>query len=302
MAKLWRRAWGWVGTGERRSRMRRTSRGPSRFPRRLKNRAGSRPCPLSGGASEGGPGAVQPRPDGRSPPFVDQHLALLGALARHRDHQAGEVHVGDVQSAQLGHPQPTPVEQLQHGVVPPVHRRRRRGILPGHRLQQLVQLSVAEDPGQPRVGRRGRQPEGRVRGQKAPLGAPLEVRAERGGRPGDRGLGVAAGGQIRQVPSERDPIDVGRPLGTATACPFGESLDVRGVGPHRRRREATDRPAEGFDLPGHPKTVPACPSDLCHPTVGDDPVGPAHEVPAGCGRRRTGGRPPRRWSGSYRQA
>ena len=81
-----------------------------------------------------------------------------------------EVHVADVEAAQLGHPQPAPVEQLEHGVVPAIDLGRGpgNGVAAG-RLQQLVQLGVAEDPGQPGVGCRRRQAGRRVGVDQAPL-------------------------------------------------------------------------------------------------------------------------------------
>ena len=84
-----------------------------------------------------------------------------------------------------------------------------------------------------------------------PLGAPLEVGAERRRRPGDGGLGVAPGGQIGQVPAQDDPVHVGRALGTSPPGPLGEPLDV-----------ATSRPGP------RPATVP--PTDLRNASISQD--------------------------------
>ena len=182
---------------------------------------------------------------------VEEHLALFGALAGHRDHPPVEVHVADVEAAQLGHPQPAAVEQLEHGVVPAIDLGRGPGNGVGRRLQQLVQLGVAEDPGQAGVGSRRRQAGRRVGVDQAPLRAPLEVRPERGRRPGDGGPRVPAGGQEGEIPAQEDPVDVTGALGPAPAGPLGEPLGVRRVRPHRGRRQTAHRPPERFDLPGH---------------------------------------------------
>ena len=68
-----------------------------------------------------------------------------------------EVDVADVEAAQLGHPQPAAVEQLEHGVVPEPDRRR-VAVHPGRRLvEQHVELAVAEDPRQAALARGRRQ-------------------------------------------------------------------------------------------------------------------------------------------------
>jgi hypothetical protein len=84
--------------------------------------------------------------------MMDEHLALLGALPGHGDHSAGQVDVVHVQPAQLRHPQPTPVQQLQHGVVAAIDRRSRTAGGGAGRLQELAQLGMAEDAGQAGVG------------------------------------------------------------------------------------------------------------------------------------------------------
>ena len=117
-----------------------------------------------------GTGTGQPGPDGRHAGGVDQHLSLLVALPRHRDHTPLEVEVVHVEPAQLGHPHPAPVEQLEDGVVPDVPGGRRAwpagsagltsgpSVLPvrppgGSRPEQAVELGLTEDTRQSGVGR-----------------------------------------------------------------------------------------------------------------------------------------------------
>ena len=76
-----------------------------------------------------GPG--QPGAHRRHAGLVDQHLALLVALAGHGDDAPVEVEVVDVEAAQLGDPHAAPVEELEHGVVTEVAGRHVRAVRVG---------------------------------------------------------------------------------------------------------------------------------------------------------------------------
>ena len=152
----------------------------------------------------------------------------LDALAGHRDHPPGQVQVADVEAAQLGHPQPAAVEQLEHGVVPTVHFGRS-----GVRGEPWPARAARPISPWPRTrGRResGEGADSRVEGSlgdQPPPGTPLEVGAQGGRRAGDGGLRVAAGGQEGQVAAQHDPVDLGRDRRPRPAGPLGEALDIR---------------------------------------------------------------------------
>ena len=253
MAKLWRRAWGWVGTGDRRSSSRRTSLGPSRFPGGCR-RALPGGLPSRVRADLGAPSQARMR---LGAPVVDEHLALFGALAGHRDHPPGEVHVVDVEAAQLGHPQPgcrraararrRPDDRRpawprpRRGPSAPATRPARRGRGPGGGG------SRGPEPTGGSTGRRRPGPASRTTGssdlREAAVRAMVDFEYRR----------VARKARYRR---RRIRSTSAGALGPAPARPLGEPLGVRRVRPHRGRRQTAHRSTERFDLPGHSKTVP----------------------------------------------
>ena len=129
MAKLWRRACGWVGDGERRSMMRRTSRGVSRLPALVAEQRRARRRPATTSWRIG-----QPRPQRVDRRLAERHPPLLGPLAPDRparrrprsSESTSSPHSSLTRSAAA-------VEDLEHGVVATaapvrlvVGRRRRR--------------------------------------------------------------------------------------------------------------------------------------------------------------------------------
>ena len=185
----WRRCGGGhgggSGTAARRSRIRRTSRGPSRPPRRFTKTA-------SGGPAMSSRPTLEPGPQGGDGRVVDGDPALLGALAQHRDRAAAQVDVAAVEPAELRDPQAGGVEQLEHGQVAPVERRRRRAT-----SSSVPTSPDREDPGQPAAAGRGPQGAGRVGAEATLPEQPGEVAAQRSRLAGDRGPGELAGAEAR---------------------------------------------------------------------------------------------------------
>ena len=182
---------------------------------------------------------VQLRVDRRG--YVDMN-GLKNALSTYGERVA-MVEIGDIEPTQLGHSHAAPIEQLQHRIISQVAGRRGASCLvigarmarrrpSGGGIEQLVELGVAEDPGQPRVRRRCGQPDRRVGRDQSATSAPTEVGTERRGRSGDGRLGVAPSGQEGEVAAEQDPVDAGRPGGPAALGPASKTLDVGGIGPH----------------------------------------------------------------------
>ena len=241
--------------------------GPASGGRGAAARPGAR-AGFPGGCRRGPPGGLSAPGHGRPRARPARHGAAsaqrswmstwrcLAPLAGHRDHPPGQVQVVHVEAAELGHPQPAPVEQLQHGVVPAVDLRGRPGPAPAAGSSSWPSSAWPSTRGRRESGRRGRQAGRGVAVDQAPLGAPLEVGAERGGGAGDGGLGVPAGGQEGQVAAQHDPVDVAGALGPAPGGPLGERARCRSSRP--APTPATARPPSGGRLrsPRTRKTVP----------------------------------------------
>ena len=247
MAKVWRRAWGWVGLAARRSRMRRTSRG---------DRAPAPPVEEHGfvggdpADDQRRPSVVEPGPHRVDRGFAHRHLALLGPLAPDGDHGSVEVEVDQPQPAQLAHPQAAAVEQLEHGGVAQADR------LVGRRCgEKGVELGRTQDVGQPAVASRCRQARRRVGGDDPGAAQPAEVAAEGGRLAGDRPAGVAPGGQVGEVAAQDQAVDVARPGQPGPLGPDDELGHVVAVGQHGVGRHRRQRPHEPVLLPTHPTTV-----------------------------------------------
>jgi hypothetical protein len=69
------------------------------------------------GADKVDPAALHPLADRLGAELVHGNTALPTPLAPHRDHPAFDVYIAGVQPAQLGHPEPRAVEELEHGIV-----------------------------------------------------------------------------------------------------------------------------------------------------------------------------------------
>ena len=242
---MWRRACGWVGDAERRSRMRRTSRGPSRAPRRFTKAA-------SAGPSMSSRPVVEPSPQGGDGGIVHRHPPLLPALPEDGDRPAAQVDVAAVEAAELRHPQPGRVEELEDGHVTPVH-----GGVSRH-VEQRGHFAAGEHAGQtPSPGRRT-QRAGRV-GLEATLpDQPGEVAAQRSRLAGDGGPGQLPRPERGQVAPQVQAIDARRALDVAAGHPFGECGDVGHVGLAGRRRPASQPSRKPRQIPRsrHEATVP----------------------------------------------
>ena len=218
MAKLWRRACGWVGDGDRRSRMRRTSRGVSaaaplvaeqhRPPRRhdVVGRRTSRAHP-------------QPGPQRRAPPAP---TAAPGApwrpcpstvtAARSRSSDA------EVEPAQLARPA-APSRRA------PRARRRRAGAASPARpsgsrpVEQLVEVAPVEHPRQAAVAAPGLQPDRRVGRQVPGAHEPAEVAPQRRRLAGDAAPGVLAGREVGQVAAQDRALHRRRLVDAGSAPP-----------------------------------------------------------------------------------
>ena len=207
MAKLWRRAWGWVGTGERRSRILPHVPGsePVAPPVVEEGRApAGRWCPARSrpGTRPRGPSSQARTASGA--PLVDQHLALLRALAGHRDHPPVEVEVAHVERRRAR----PPASRCRRAARAP----RRHGAIDVGRRPSAAERRVRRASGRAPRGRGPGAGASRARGQRAgptgrmrpgPAGAPLEVGPQRGRRPRDGRLGVAPGRQVREVATQR---------------------------------------------------------------------------------------------------
>ena len=94
-------------------------------------------------ADELGLGACDVCPECRHRSVPDRHQALLGALAQDAGQAALKVEIAQVDAAQLRHPQPGAVQQLEDGVV--AGRGRAFGV--GVLVEQLAKLVGAQHAG-----------------------------------------------------------------------------------------------------------------------------------------------------------
>ena len=225
---MWRRAWGWVGAGDRWSRIRRTSRGVRRLPRRLRNSgvgrrlgadqrwrdrvANQRRSAVDRGLAERAPAAAwTPLPHTRTDPWS-------------RSRSSGR------SAAELGDPQTAAVEELEHGVVAGADAGSSSATAAGGSSSSVGRARR-------RVSTRGRRPSARGR---AEAGGRIGRRSRPGGG-ASRSSGAArtpcgrstcgrsrAVGQVGEVAAQLDALDL---LGTVEPEPAGP----------RRRRPAMSR-------------------------------------------------------------
>ena len=94
---MWRSAWGWVGTGERRSRTRRTSRAVMSRPRRLMN---SEPCGVDPFIERRPPGG-DIAADRLGSRMAHRHAALLASLSPDGHGPALQIDVAQGEPAEL---------------------------------------------------------------------------------------------------------------------------------------------------------------------------------------------------------
>ena len=246
MAKLCRRAWGWVGTGERRSRMRRTSRGPSRLPRRLRKTASGG---LSGPARAGRPSASH-RPSASAPRSWIGHPALLVPLPQHGDRSGRQVDTGRGRARRARPPE----GRRRRGA-----RARRRRAARRPRPERVSGGSPASAGRATPPARDGRAPSGAVRWPRAPRGAGpgrwrqrpgAGTRGSRsagrppsgppwpgrsGGWPGTPGTGGARPGRHHPAPRSR----LARPSGRRLPRRTGRPRLVSGERPRNQRSKAS---------------------------------------------------------------
>ena len=200
---MWRRAWGWVGPADRRSRIRRTSRGVSGSPRRLTNTTSSG---VSASTSSARPWSSHWR-EGRRPPVAERGTCrCLDALApdASRGDRRGRCRPGGGRRA-LGDPQAAAVEQLEHGVVRWARAASTGSSVgpAGRRRGATSSSSGAEHPGQAAVVARGRQLGPRGRPRCAPVAAASRSSgAASATLAGDRAAGVAPGGEVGEVAAQ----------------------------------------------------------------------------------------------------
>ncbi len=159
--------------------IRRTSRGVSRAPRRLRNTA-SAGVALGDQLPATTPEPARDRLDGR---LAHGDLALLRSLSPHRDRARSAVEVGRREATQLGDAQPAAVQQLEHGVVTQadgvvVAFDHCRGFVEEH-----PELVAPEHSGQARLALRRVEAGRGVDGETAGAHQPREVTAQRRGAP-----------------------------------------------------------------------------------------------------------------------
>ena len=157
--------------------------------------SGAQACPAA--VEEDGVRAVTPRSRAARDPrdshssTASAHRSCIGTRRWRRPFpitvtvRAPQVHVADVEAAQLRHAQPAPVEQLEHGVVPGRRGPRAvpgaadcvgRGDRPGgvglgvevEAVEHVLELAAVEHPGQARSALRGMPGDGRGRASSAP--------------------------------------------------------------------------------------------------------------------------------------
>ena len=96
---------------------------------------------------------------------MDRDSTLLGTLAHHRHHAHGQVDVINVEVTELGHSESCGVEHLDHDLIAdPVGVMSILGA-----VEQLSQLNLAHQVGQPRFRRRRAQSSRRVIDQHSAL-------------------------------------------------------------------------------------------------------------------------------------
>ena len=231
VAKVWRSACGWVGTGALVSMIRRTSRGVSGLPRRFGNR---NPPAGEGPASDA---TWQPPPQRRGGRAAERHDPCLAALAHHRGPPPLQIEVVGAEAAQLPHPQAAAVQQLDHGEVAPGQGdvaaggrrvRRCRGVGPA--LEQRLEVVLTDHLRQPAGPPLHGQPDRRVGLDPAGAGGPAEVAAHRARLAGDAAPGVAPRGQRGDPAPQCQPLDLGRTVEAEPLRPADEPLEVGPVG------------------------------------------------------------------------
>ena len=162
---------------------------------------------------------------------MDRHPALLVALAQHGHGAAPQVDVAPVEPAELRHPQPGGVEQLEHGEVAPV-----QGGL-GADVEQGGHLALGEHPGQAPAARGRAQGAGRVGAEATLPHQPGEVAAQRRRLAGDGGPGELPRPEGGQVAAQVHAVDARGALDAAAGHPLGEGAR------RRPRRPCGWRPA-----------------------------------------------------------
>ena len=237
---MWRRAWGWVGEAERRSRMRRTSRGPSRAPRRFTKAASAGPSMSSR------PSSSQAR-SASTRGIVDRHPALLAPLAQHRHRPAAQVDVAAVEAAELRDAQAGGVQELEDGQVAPVH-----AAMPVGTSSSDVTSPLGEHAGQAPAARGGPQRAGRV-GAEVTLPAPARRSSSAAPPPCGRWWpGPAAASRGR--PDSAGGAGGRRPRGRRRRC--GTSTRRRASTSLRyARRVAAARPPSQAENPGRSQSA-----------------------------------------------
>ena len=220
---MWRRACGCVGEAERRSRMRRTSRGPSRrapavHEGRLRRALHGRPA--------------RPRTTPAAPPRrrrasgTRRCLLPLPSTVTVRPRRSMSA---AVEAAELRDAQPGGVEQLEHGQVA----RRSTGLSAGTSSSDVISpLDRTRGGGRHRTGPASA---GRIGREVTLPHLPGEVAAQCRRLPGDGGTGQLARPQRGEVAPQVHAVDALGTVDVAAGHPVGEGSEVAHVRPPGRR-------------------------------------------------------------------
>ena len=198
----------------------------------LKNTA----APSVGDGASVGPAdknSGRPRPEpavqsvGRRLPQGD--LALLSALSPHRERPGAQRDIGQIEAAQLAHPQPAAVEHLEHRIVPQAAGEGLLGRRWGRRVQQYRQLGRGQHARQAAVPPGDRSERAGSSEHRARVMEPAEVTPQGRSLPGPAAGRVAASGEMGQVATQRDPVHLAGMVQAGPLHPGGETSEIRPV-------------------------------------------------------------------------
>ena len=251
--------------------MRRTSRGVRVWPRWLTNSAS-----VAVGGEAGAAGGPDPLTQSVDRGLGQRDDALLAALAPHHRPPALRGRCRR-RTARTAHRR---ARRCRRGARGP---RRRGRDASGSSPARAVGSSSRTVSSSCR-STRGRRPSprGALRlvdgsaGTSPPARRPPEVATERRHLPGDRPLGVSAGGQVRDVAAQQEPIDVLGSVRAAALGPLGEAGEIAPVGLDGAGGHRAERPEElgVVPRPSSHRTVAAA-RRRRDPTSRADPLVPA---------------------------
>jgi hypothetical protein len=163
-----------------------------------------------------------------------RHPSLLPPLARHAHPRGPHVDVVYVQGAQLRHPEPRSVEELEGRAVPLPHRLVGRG-----QLAQRCGVGRAHHLRQRPLWRRDRNVLGGIRSDEAVRDGPVEHRPDRADLSRDRAPRQPPAVEKRDVSPQLQPIDSRESLDAPATEPLGELLQIPPVRGEGMGREIT---------------------------------------------------------------